>query len=502
MKKHLGKILFLLLVCSIELIAGTVNLKVSSPAIYKGDNVSFTITASGNDVKFPNITNIEGFAITGTGSSTQTSIINGKVSKKIAKTYRFSPTKDVIIPPLVVTIDDTKLKTQAQKISVIKPQASKNGDPFMVEIKVGKNNLKVGESTLLKILFKQRLNAKADKININKPKIDNFWVKKIDGKKQFSQGQYLVTQYSYLIFAQKAGKFDIAPIEADIGKLSQSSMGGFMNDPFFNSMTTQIHWKKIYSNALHLQVKALPNNIELYGDFHISASVNKKEIFVNKPINLTININGIGNIDDIQKFDINLPNAIVYPDKPQIDSHLVNGKYQGTFTQKIAIISDSDFTIPAMKLTYFDKQTNKIKTIKTNSINIKVKGQSTLSKDKPVVQTLTPTKEIIGHSNQKVIIKQDKELNYLFLLIGVLLGGVITYLIMNKKNSPKQTKKNEMITLIKNTKDDKKLFTILLPYSKDNEVISDILKQLEENIYKKTNNKIDKQKLYNIFLTD
>jgi hypothetical protein len=393
MKKHLGKI-FIILLCSIELIAGTVNLKLSAPAIYKGDNVSFTITANGDDIEFPNITNIDGFAITGTGSSSQTSIINGKVSKSVSKTYTFSPKKDVTIPSLNVSVDGEQLKTQPKTISVIKSQMSKNGDPFIVELKIDKKNLKVGESTTLNILFKQRLDAKANKLNINEPKVENFWIKKIDGEKQFSDGQYIVTQYSYLIFAQKEGRFEISPIQADIGRLSQRSMGGFFNDPFFNSMTAQINWQKIYSNPLHIEVDALPNGIELYGSFNIEASVDKKEVFVNKPVNLTIDIKGIGNIDDIEKFDINLANAIVYPDKPQIKSNLVNGEYQGSFKQKIAIISDNDFTIPSIKLTFFDKKTNSVKTIETTPIDIKVKGQTLLSKNEPVVQTSTPIKEI------------------------------------------------------------------------------------------------------------
>jgi Flp pilus assembly protein TadG len=484
-----------------ELFAGNVNLTLSAPAIYKGDSVSFTITASGDDVEFPNVTDIEGFVITRTGSSSQTSIINGKVNKTISKTYSFTPTKDVTIPSLNVKVDGATLKTNPKKVSVIKPQASKSGDPFIVELKVDKTNLKVGESTTLNILFKQRLDAKANKLNINEPKIDNFWIKKVDGEKQFSQGQYIVTQYSYLIFAQKAGEFEISPIQADIGRLTQRSMGGFFSDPFFNSMSAQINWQKIYSNSLQIKVDALPNGIELYGDFNIKATVDKKEVFVNKPVNLTIDIDGVGNIDDIQKFDINLANAIVYPDKPQISSRLVNGEYQGSFTQKIAIISDSDFKIPSIKLTFFDKKTNKIKTISTDTIDIKVKGKSTLSQNEPIVQTLTPN-NVQEKPKTKVIVKQSKELNYLFLLVGLILGSSITYFIMNRKNSEDKIKENDLVTLIKNTKDDKKLFEILLPYAKDDEVISDILKQLEENIYKKTNHKIDKQKLYDVFLIE
>ena len=85
-------------------------------------------------------------------------------------------------------------------------------------------------------------------------------------------------------------------------------------------------------------------------------------------------------------------------------------------------------------------------------------------------------------------------------MIGGILGSAVTYFVMRRKDTTNKTKENDIVTLIKNTKEDKKLFELLLPYAKDDEVISDILKQLEENIYKKTAYKIDNQKLYDIFL--
>jgi len=502
MKQHLGKIIFLIF-CTINLFASSANIKVSAPAIYEGDSVTFTLSATGKDVKFPNITEVEGYPIMGTSSGTSTSIINGNYTQTISKSYTFTPKKDITIPSFKIEVDGDELSTEAKKISVIKPQASKQGDPFMVELKVDKTNLKVGESTTLKVIFKQRLDAKANKLNLNEPKIENFWIKKVNKPKQYSEGEYMVTEYSYLIFAQKAGEFKVEPLEADIGRLSRrsNSFGGFFDDPFFSQMTNQLDWQKIYSNGLNLTVDKLPDGIELYGDFNIDATADKTTVYANKPINLTINIKGSGNIDDIQKFDINLPDAIVYPDKPQISSQLIGDKYQGSFTQKIAIISDKNITIPSLELKYFDKLTNKIKTISTKPIKITVKGQSATTQNAPVVQTLQPKQESKPQEvKTKIVVKESKELNYLFLLIGLILGSVGTYFFLKQQGKVTQKKESNIVKLIKNTNDNKKLFDILLPYANDHKDISDTLKQLEENIYKKANHKIDKQKLYDLFL--
>ena len=497
--RKISTILFLLFL-TIDLIASEVNISVSAPAIYKGENVSFTLTASSSDVEFPNITQVDDFPILGVSSSSSTSIINGSYSKKISKTYTFSPAKNVTIPSFKIKVDNKTYTTKQKDISVLQPSKSKNGDPFIVELKLDKNSLKVGESTKLKVIFKQRLNAKVDKLNINEPKIENFWIKKIDDNKQYSKGEYIVQEFDYMIFAQKAGTFHIDSIEADIGHIVRSSLGGgFFNDPFFNSMANQLSWKKIYSNSLDIKVESLPNNLELYGDFHIKASTDKTTVYANKPVNLTVKIDGIGNIDDIEKFDINIPNAIVYSDKPDISSNLVNGEYSGIFTQKVAIISDSDFIIPSLKLKYFDKLTNKIKTIQTKSIDIKVQGGNLTNTQTPMVQK-AKTIQTNQPIQKQVIVKNSDDLVYLYILIGILIGGIGTYLVMKQTNKKEIKKENDIIKAIKGAKSDKVLFDILLPYSKENSTISDILKLLEENIYKKTNHKINKQKLYDIFL--
>ena len=503
MKHNLGKILFFLLF-AINVWGAQVSIKLSSLAIYEGDSVTFTLNATGNNVEFPEITDIDGYVINGTSMSSSTTIINGNYSKTISKSYRFTPKHDVTIPSFTIKIDGQEFKTQSKKVSVLKPQASKNGDPFIVEVQVDKTKLKVGESTQLHVFFKQRVDASALKVNLEDPKLENFWIKKIDNQKQYTKGNYVITQYNYLIFAQKAGKFTLKPLEAEIGHLNQrmASMGGFFNDPFFNQMTGQLDWQKIYSNSIDIEVEDLPNGIELYGDFQLSIHTNKTTVFANKPLNLTIEVKGSGNVEDIKPFEINLPDAIVYPDKPQIKSHLINGEYQGVFTQKIAIISDENYTIPSLSLSYFDKNTKSIKTITSKPIFITVKGQSKKAQMAPVVQTLHQNNQTSTSQKVKkeVIIKQDTKQNYLYLLMGIILGSGVTFLLLELKNRPQKQEESDMVKRIKKIKDDKELFHLLLPYANDHQDISDILKLLEENIYKNANHKIDKQKLYDIFL--
>lgn len=304
----------------------------------------------------------------------------------------------------------------------------------------------------------------------------------------------MVQRIHYQIFPQKSGTFTIPPLEILIGKTDERQRRSFFG--------RSLNWKKVYSNELKLNVKPLPNGLELYGDYKIKATVDKREIQANKPINLTIDIAGAGNIDDVKKFDLAIDEAIIYSDEPKTTSQLINKVYQGRFSQKIAIIADRDFTIPALKLNYFDKATQKVKTITTQPITIKVTGgakepttssievsPSTTIKA-PKVETITQTKIVIE--------KEDWFVKYLFLLLGLLLGSGATYGFHHLK-SRTTTKESDISKAIRKAKGDKALFDILLPYAKEDKAVSLALSQLEANLYRGAKHPIDREDLMAFF---
>jgi len=505
MKQILGKI-FLIISLTISIFGAGVNVSANPPVVYKGSAVNFIITAEGNDIEFPQIEEIEGYPVIGTSSSQSVSIVNGNISKTISKTYSFRPEKTVIIPSYKVKVDGRVYNTRELKVDVRKPNASKNGDPFVLEMKLNKKEAFVGEPIDLTISFKRKLNARLDKLQLGEPKLEDFWVKKVDKVTQSTEGDYIVESVHYQIFPQKAGEYEIPPIEALIGVVQRNSggMGGVFDDPFFSSFTQQLDWQKIYSNGLNIKVKPLPNGLELYGKYQIQARVDKKKVHANKPVNLIIDIKGEGNIDDIKKFNPTIDNAIVYADEPKIESRLVNGVYKGEFTQKIAIIADQNFTIPPMELQYFDKDTKSVKTIKTKPIDIEViGGNKSIMKPSsievaPYTNTKTITQTPQNIVTKEVIKQEDSKIKYLFLLLGFIVGVLATIGIGKLKNRVVK-KESDIVKAIRRAKNDKTLFEILLPYAKKDKVIAKALDKLEENIYKGAKHKIDKEELMEVF---
>ncbi len=495
MKKILGKILAFIFL-STTLFAG-VKAFVNQDTIYSGDTVQFTISASGKNPKFPNLNKIAGYGVLGVSTSNSVNIINGNYSSTVAKTYSFAPKRSMYIPSYPVIVDGKKYKTDEIKISVVKPTASKQGDKFSISMKMDKNSVYVGEPVKVDVVFKYKLDAVADKIMLTPLKISDFWIKSSKKPVKSTQGDMVVQTYHYLVFPQKQGDFTINPVVANIGVFSRRNSGGnFFRDPFFDAFDQTLEWKKIISNKLYLHVKPLPNNLEVYGKYNIKATVDKRETRANKPVNLTIKINGVGNIDDIKKFPLDIADVVVYSDEPKIKSGLNSGNYGGVFTQKVALIADKDFTIPALKFSYFDKDLKKVVTKETKPIKIKVTGGNR-QEITPKIDMQTPTVQA-SSPTQKA--QTSTFSGYLYVLFGFILGAlcVIGYNQFSKREVVK--KEIPIIKKIDKTKNDKELFDLLLPYQKSDDYIEDILLKLEENIYGKGKNKISKKELIQYFL--
>lgn len=504
MKNTLGKILKLFLIPIFTTFSfGNVKASLSPSAIYEGDIVNYIITADGEKITFPQINAIEGNPILGTSSSESIAMINTSITRTISKTYSFRALKPLTVPSFSVEVDGKKYQTEALKLSVVKPTANKKGSEFMVELALDKNESYVGEALNLNISFKSKLKSRADQVQLGEPKLEDFWVKKKDKVSHSREGEYIVQTINYTLFPQKSGEYTIPAIETLVGKIvpRHQQRGGFFDDPFFNSMTQQLSWQKVYSNALKLKVNPLPNGLELYGKYQIHAEVDKQKVEANRPVNLTIVVKGEGNIDDVKKFEFNIPNVITYADEPKISSKEVKGIYQGEFREKVALIADRNFSVPSLELNYFDKFTKTVKTVHTKAISIEVIGTPQTATSRPSTIEVSPSQTItapIQLKKEVIIKKEDGYLKYLFLFIGFILGILVMFLTTLSR---KRAKKSGIPILkeIHHAKNDRELFTLLLPYAKEGNVISKILNQLEENLYKEAQHKIDKELLMEFF---
>jgi len=464
----------LLLILPIFLLA-FVNVNVNKKNIYPGEEVIFTIEATGNDIKFPQIKDIEGFPVQGTAVTQNITILNGNMQKSISKSYIFFPTKSVTIPSFKVEIDSKTYKTSPIKITVTKPKQTKNSD-FKLELSANKTKAYIGEPVIFKIRFYQKQDTSPQSIEIQKPNFTDFFTKQIS-KKEFLKDGYSITEYSFLLIPQKAGEHKIGPILAKVGYLSQETP---FNDPFFNIVTSSLKYTNIFSNQVDINISSIPQN-SVFGDFKAEFIADKTTANANEPVKVTLKIKGCGDIYDLPDFKLNIQDATIYENTPKIKTYIKNGKLCGTYTKEFTIIADKDVRIPPVEFKTFNGKTQ---TVKTNRLLIHI-----INSNKPV------HKQQVTKIEEKIIYKTKTNyvLTFLVFIIGIIIGVLITYVIQHK---PFIHDENDIIKKIKKA-DEKELFNLLLEYSYDSR-IEEILKELEENIYSGKNNKINKKEIIKI----
>ncbi|GAX87046.1 conserved hypothetical protein [Lebetimonas natsushimae] len=464
----------ILLIAAMILLAN-VTVKINKTNITQGDEVIFTITAEGKNVKLPDIDKIGPYKVEGSANTENITIINGEMHSKVSRSYIFYPLKNITIPSFKVTVDGKTYYTKPITIKVSKLKKTKDKD-YDLSLFLDKNETYLGEGRILTIRFSQSIDANPQSIQIQRPNLNDFLVNQISTK-TYVQNNKKITVYKFLIIPQKSGKFTIGPIIANIGILQKENP---FDDPFFSAAF--VRYKRIVSNNIILNVKPIPQN-SIWGKFKITLKTDKTEVLANTPVKITLELKGCGDFYDMKDFKLNIPNATVYEKKPVFKTFIKNNKLCGIYKKEFTVISPHDINISSIKLLEFN---GTLQEVKSNPIFIKVEN-SMLNPNK--------TDKIENFTTSNITTKTVYKTNYLLILISFIIGlltGLILYKLIQKKNK----KEKDIIEKIKKA-DEKELFKLLLPYS-ENKEIEVILKQLEENIYKGAKHKIDKKGIIKI----
>ena len=522
-KRHLGK-LFLLLFLPYFLWAGQpVSAILSDPLVVRGESVTLTLKAEGNSVKFPSVDSVGGYPVQSTSQGQSISTINGRTTRSLSRQYTFTPLKSMKIPSYAIEVDGAVAHTSPLDLQVTAPQAAGKNASVQLEMRLAKKEVYVGEPVQLDLVFKHTPNAHYEKVELSEPEVKSFWAKKLPGRKTATENGYITQTFSYLLFPQEAGKFTIPATFAKLGSATKQRRrnrvfddpffdNAFGNDPFFSAFGgSRLQWKKLFSNQAELTVKALPGNVDIYGDFQIKAEVDKTTVAANKPVNLRIVIEGEGNLDDIEKFNIDIPNAVVYPDEPIVNAAVQAGTYRGSVIEKAAIVAESNYTIPSVSFSYFDKKTQSIKTIETDPIFVTVTGgtahqsAATFLEEKNTGTgasgTESNTSANVTADEMKAWFTEKTNWPYLAAILSMLM--IAALLLFRKKGikSKKAHKEVNIVERILRAKDDKVLMEILLPYANADDSIKETLNKLEKNIYSHGKEEIDKEYVLEYFET-
>lgn len=420
--RNLGSILITIVLSFGLANAASVEATVNTQEVVKGNPVQLRIKAIGGSAAFPNIHDINGAGVTSSGTSRQSSMqitVNGmKQESSTVRKYIFVPEHDMVIPSYTVRIGGDNYKTKPIHIKVVEsqaPQVQKNGK-FSFVLKSDKTSVSVGESFVVTLYMSISDRLKGIQISdYVAPTAADFFIKEIAGQKEYTHNGYRVIEKQYIVTTKKEGNITISPARAKLGQPDWSRQDIFGRPG--------LSWMPIVSNDLTMEVKALKTDAELVGEFTIDAKIDAQKVKANKPVNLTVKIEGKGNLEDFEFPKYEIDDVTVYSDEAKVESHLDGTTLLSSTIKSFAFISADDFVIPAREIKAYNPNTKETMTLKIPRYEVSIEGKKVLST--PVVSATTPPQ--VGKVVEKKVIV--KSINWWVSLLAFVLGMLAMYLL-------------------------------------------------------------------------
>jgi hypothetical protein len=412
--RNLGKAVLFVTLALQAMWADGVEAIVSSTEVVNGNPVQLQIKAIGDDAQFPDIQMIDGHSVIGTnsGSSGSYSYINGKMKSvhTTTRTYTFIPNQNVTIPSYEVRIDGKSYKTKSIEIKMVKSNAplGQNDEIFSLQMRANKTKVMVGESLMVTVYFSLKNGVRLSQdIQYNAPGFPGFSVTEGEEQNAYIKGDYQIQEVRYILTAQQEGNFTATPALAKVGIADRSR-----RDIFGMSIGTK--WKQMTSNTLQLEVLPQVQASDLIGEFVLNETIDTKEVKANKPVNLTVKIEGKGNLESFEFPKYEIDGVTVYSDEAKIETKVVDGELYSSYSKSFAFISEEDFSIPARSFSMLIPESHQLKALHLNGYDIKIKrssassSASSTSNTNGVVQTnIAQSTSLAKESVQNLVENKD-----------------------------------------------------------------------------------------------
>ncbi len=154
-----------------------------------------------------------------------------------------------------------------------------------------------------------------------------------------------------------------------------------------------------------------------------------------------------------------------------------------------------------MTLRYFDRESQQEVTKKSEPIEVKVTGGAAKtagvqSGAAPKIEVAEAIKEQPAPEQAAPQKRSWKELLYAG-AVGFGIGGLFAWLLVRSRSEsmPKKRAESPVAQRVKKAKDDRELFELLLPCRNESAAVDNALAQLEENLYRGAQNRVDKKVL-------
>jgi len=231
-----------------------------------------------------------------------------------------------------------------------------------------KTELMVGEKAelTLTLRYTNQENLNMEDYNIDEPKFEDFSTTLLeDTEKQDSNSTWLVTQ-RYTITPQKAGTFTLTSPTAHLESIAPQYQERYNRNKYLVKIDIQ-------AKSLTLNISPLPQGLKVTGTYTLTTEVDKQRVKAGNPVHFTLHLKGEGNIADLSFFTLAIPHTTVYETRTSSNE------------KEFDIVSDHNYTIPALSLQYYNQSTQSAELLSSQAFGIEVITAPTPQKSKTKV---------------------------------------------------------------------------------------------------------------------
>jgi hypothetical protein len=383
--------------------ADTLDTKLSRDKIAMGETLTVLYTLNDNTDVNPDFSALEkDFQILSSNYGNSFKMLNGAISSQKFWQLTLEPKKpgEIIIPE----INFGNVKSVARKLVIEeagKPVVSdKQDSPAFVEASISSAAPYIQSQIIY--TYKLFYQAQLENPRIEFPQIKDATFVQLDDGIQYQttiKGKtFSVIEKNIAIFPQKAGEISIPATH--FSAVAYDVNPGRMDNPFYIAAPKSL---SLATQAFSLNVRKIPASFQ--GSTWLPAknisltekwSVDPDKWEAGNPVTRTVMVEAQGlRADQIPDLSVDKVSGVnIYADPAKRSNRVENNSMTGVLEQKVTYIPNTSqsFAIPALKLNWWNLQTDSNALAQLNSVPVRVKGKInntvTLPTDVPLVSAV------------------------------------------------------------------------------------------------------------------
>ena len=415
--KRILSILCTLYLVTLSLYADEVVFTAQAPKqviVGKPFQLTYTVNQRSRDLRAPEFTDFDVLSGPYTSTSSSTSFVNGRRTSSFEQTYTFmimaQKAGTFTIGPATVKVDSENIQSNGVRIQVLPEEDQSNSTSQPSQSRSSSQPSSSSQSTSSENLFVRTIATKtrvheqealmvsyklyfanvdvAQLTNNTKlPEFTGFLKQDLEqGEIQTELEHYngrnyqTAVLYRTILYPQHSGDIAIDPAKFEaVLRVQTRTQPRSIFDDFFGSYTNVT--KMLTAPGVTIHVSALPSGKPAgfsggVGKFTMTPSISQTEIQANEAVTIKLDIAGSGNMKLIKTPAIDWPEGFE-PYDPKVTNNFKTTTSGVSGTKSIEYLaiprSAGEYTIPAVKFSYFDIDEKAYKTLSTPEYTIRVK---------------------------------------------------------------------------------------------------------------------------------